>query len=43
MPYTLSIDGETVAANAESHRVTCGPELTRYVPAPAKHGPRSVI
>ena len=24
-PYTLSIDGETVAANAESHRVNCGP------------------
>ena len=24
-PYTLSIDGETVAANAESHRANCGP------------------
>ena len=24
-PYTLTIDGETVAANAESHRVNCGP------------------
>ena len=23
-PYTLSIDGETVDANAESHRVNCG-------------------
>ena len=24
-PYTLNIDGETVAANAESHRANCGP------------------
>ena len=24
-PYTLTIDGETVAANAESHRANCGP------------------
>ena len=24
-PYTLSIDGQTVDANAESHRVNCGP------------------
>ena len=24
-PYTLSIDGETVDANAESHRANCGP------------------
>ncbi len=24
-PYTLTIDGEMVAANAESHRVNCGP------------------
>ena len=24
-PYTLTIDGETVDANAESHRVNCGP------------------
>ena len=24
-PYTLSIDGEMVAANAESHRANCGP------------------
>ena len=26
-PYALTIDGETVAANAESHRVNCGPVI----------------
>ena len=27
-PYTLTIDGQTVDANAESHRVNCGPIAT---------------